>query len=209
MEEEQSKILVYGQESSLKFLEETLYARNLMVDEKVVQFINFASSERLPASMPLIQARAKLAAENLGITTFKASSGCLMRFLRRSSVQLSFKLRGKGDSSLPVGHAGYMSSLQEITARSSACNIYNMDESGLFYRMESRKTYLTGCENPRETRGTSLMKHKDRITIVVACNADGSHDLPPRYIGNAKNPRSFRTGKYEDQRKRYTSQKSG
>ena len=46
-----------------------------MVDEQVVQFINFARSERLPVSMRLIQERAKLAAENLGITTFKESAG--------------------------------------------------------------------------------------------------------------------------------------
>ena len=63
-----------------------------------------------------------------------------MRVLRRSSVQPSIKLREKGDSSLPVGHAEYMSSLQEITAQYYASNVYNMDESGLFYRMGPRKT---------------------------------------------------------------------
>ena len=46
-----------------------------MVDEQVVQLINFARSDCLPVSMRLIQARAKLAPENLGITTFKASAG--------------------------------------------------------------------------------------------------------------------------------------
>ena len=132
-----------------------------------------------------------------------------MRFLKRSSVQPSFKLRGKGDSSLPVGHAEYMSSIQEITKQYSASNIYNMDESGLFCSIAPRKTYLTGCENPRETRGTSLTKHEDRITIVLACNADGFHYLPPRYIGTAKSLRCFRTGKYEDQAKRSTSPKNG
>ena len=125
-----------------------------------------------------------------------------MRFLRRSSVQPSFTLRGKGDTSLPIGHDEYMSALQEITAQYSASNIYNMDKSGLFYRMAPRKTYPTGCENHRETRGTALIKHKDRITIVLACNADGSHKLPPRYIGTAKNPRYFRTSKYEVQKQR-------
>ena len=152
--------------------------------------------------MRLIQTRDILAARNLGITTFKASAGWMMRFLRRSSVQPSFRLRGKGDSFLPVVHAEYISSLQETRAQYSARNIYNMDESGLFYRMGPRKTNLTGCENPRETRGTSLIKHKNRITIVLACNADVSHILPPRYIGTAKNLRFFRTRKYEDQKKR-------
>ena len=55
--------------------EEKIYARYRMVDEQVVQFISFARSDYLPVSMGLIQARAKLAAENLGITTFKASAG--------------------------------------------------------------------------------------------------------------------------------------
>ena len=132
-----------------------------------------------------------------------------MRFYWRYSVHPSFKLRGKSDSSLPVGHAEYVSSVQEITKQYSASNIYNMDESGLFRSMAQRKTYLTGCENPRETRGKSLIKREDRITIVLASNADGFHYLPPRYIRTAKNLRCFRTGKYEDQGKRSTSPKNG
>ena len=55
--------------------EEKIHARYRMVDEQVVQFINFARSDYLHVPMRLIQARAKLAAENLGTTTFKAPAG--------------------------------------------------------------------------------------------------------------------------------------
>ena len=95
IQEELSKIIVYGQESSLNFCEKILYARYPMVDEQVVQFINFARTERLPVSMRLIQGRALLAGENLAITAFKAPAVSLMRFLRRYNIQPSFKLRGK------------------------------------------------------------------------------------------------------------------
>ena len=185
----------------------TLYARYPTLDQQVIQFINFARSERLPVSMRLIQAQAKLAAENLDMTTVKASAGWLIRFLRCLSVQTSFKLRGKGNSFIPVGHADYMSSLLEIMAQYSARNIFNIHESGLYKRIGPRRTYLTGCENSRETLGTSLIKHKDRMTIVLACNVHGFHNLQPTYIRIAKNLHCFRTGMYEDQTKRYASQK--
>ncbi len=35
-------------------------------------------------------------------------------------------------------------------------------------------------------------QHKFRITLGVACNADGSEKLPLFYIGKSKNPRCFK-----------------
>lgn len=75
VQKEQRKTLFNGKEESLNFCESTSHARYPMADEKVVQLINFAHSERLPAPLRLVQARAIPAAENLGVATFKASAG--------------------------------------------------------------------------------------------------------------------------------------
>ena len=102
-----------------------------------------------------------------------------------------------------------MEILRAISAQYHPRHIWNMDESGLFFRMGPQRSYLTGAEVRQETRGIQFGKHKDRITVVLACNSDDSHILPVRYIGSAANLRCFRTKKYESQASRYWLQKNG
>ncbi len=103
------------------------------------------------------------------------SNGWLDRFLQRSPVQPSFKLHTKGNSALQRGHAERMEQIREKCKEFDVINIYKMDESGLFFRMEPRNTYLSELETRDTIRGTDFCKHKERVNIVMACNADGSH----------------------------------
>lgn len=64
-----------------------------------------------------------------------------------------------------------------------------MDETGLFHRLLPRKSYVF-AEN-RIRVGIKGMKAKDRITLIMATNADGSHIFPSTVIGSAQNPRAF------------------
>ena len=80
-----------------------LYAKFKPIDDEVLNFINFVRSERLPVTKSHIQACARQAATNLSLSEFKASNGWLQNFLRRSGVQYSFKLHGKGGTRLTSG----------------------------------------------------------------------------------------------------------
>ena len=75
--------------------------------------------------------------------------------------------------------------------------------------MYLRQLYLSSTEVRHEMRGTELGKHKDRVTTVLAGNANGSHVLPALSIGSTKNPRFLRTVDYESQKMRYRFQKNG
>ena len=74
--------------------------------------------------------------------------------------------------------------------------------------MGPRRFYLSANEDRNSVPGASLLQHKDRITMILACNAGGSHVIPVRYIGAAANLRCFRNGKYDNQRAKYHSQKN-
>ena len=50
-------------------------------------------------------------------------------------------------------------------------DIYNMDETGLFYRMQANISLAT-----RQLEGRK--QNKEQITIAICCNADGSDKLP-------------------------------
>ena len=55
-----------------------------------------------------------------------------------------------------------------------------MDESGPFYHIGPRRTYRLGEESKAEVRGIESNKHKERVIVVLSCNADGTHMFPPR-----------------------------
>jgi hypothetical protein len=78
-------------------------------------------------------------------------------------------------------------------------NIYNMDEAPLFYRAMPTKTYefvSEGSQTDRRQmgRGTKALRAKDRLTLVLCCNATGSSKIPPLLIGTAAKPHCFRDG---------------
>ena len=61
---------------------------------------------------------------------------------------------------------------------------YNIDETGLYWKMTPDTTLATEPQAGRK-------KEKTRITIVNCCNASGSHKLDPWLIGTAATPRCF------------------
>ena len=71
-------------------------------------------------------------------------------------------------------------------------NIFNMHESGLFFRALPSRTYLGNSEQRRDVRGIKALNAKDRLTIIFCVNATGTRKLPPLIIGSSKMPHCFR-----------------
>ena len=74
-------------------------------------------------------------------------------------------------------------------------NIYNVDETGLLYRVLPRRTYLAPSENRKTARGVKGMKAKELFTTYICVNASGTAKMPLVVIGTAANPRCFSQGK--------------
>ena len=74
--------------------------------------------------------------------------------------------------------------------------IFKMDEMGLFFKMLPQTTYVSSKEDCATTRGTKGMRSKDRLTVLVCSNSDGSLKVPLAIVGNSKNPRCFRMEKF-------------
>eukprot|EP00170_Pyropia_yezoensis_P004391 contig_17969_g4404 len=66
-----------------------------------------------------------------------------------------------------------------------------MDETGLFYHSIPNRSYVQAGQR-RQARGTKALQAKDRVTLVLACNATGSHKIPVAFIGKVKQPRCFK-----------------
>ncbi len=148
------------------------------IEADVIDFVKYARSKRLPVPSTHIKARGLRAPSRLNITNFRASNGCLAKFLRQSAIQRSFKLHGKGGLDLPTIAQALMLEFRSISSQYDIKKIYSVGESGLFYRMGPHQAYFTRNESRSTTRGTELQKHKRRVSILMCMNADGSHVLP-------------------------------
>ena len=58
----------------------------LQIEEKTMMFVEFLRSQRLPVSLGIIQQRARMIANELGMTEFKASRGWVEKFVYRNGV---------------------------------------------------------------------------------------------------------------------------
>src|SRR3990167_5090602 len=113
----------------------------------------------------------------------KFSNGWMQKFIKRHGF---FKYNSHGESgsvNMQLLNSA-LTSLQIKIAMFSPCEVYNMDETGLFY---SQAPSTTISRKPIE----GLKMDKRRITVALTANADGSHKLPLFFIGKAKSPRCF------------------
>ncbi|RHY38460.1 hypothetical protein DYB34_009242 [Aphanomyces astaci] len=118
---------------------------------------------------------------------FEASPGWLENYRRRSSVGITI-LHGEGgevDKEDPELLAG-LAVLSNIVATYPEHCVYNMDETGLFYRTLPRKTLLAPDESPVSTRGRKVPK--DRVSLILCANSDGTHKIPITLVGKANEP---------------------
>lgn len=76
--------------------------------------------------------------------------------------------------------------LPSLLQNYSENDIFNADETGLFYKCLPDKTLAFKNEDCHGSK-----KSKERITVMVAANMSGTEKLPLLVIGKSKNPRRF------------------
>ena len=78
-----------------------------------------------------------------------------------------------------------MAQIVDICRPYSEDDIFNMDETGLYWKMTPSRG-LSIISQP------GLKKEKSRVTLVPCCNASGKEKLRLWVIGKAKTPRALR-----------------
>ena len=71
-------------------------------------------------------------------------------------------------------------------------NIYNWNETVLYFKLIPHSTYTARNEERRQVRGAKAQKAKDRVTLITCTNATGTHKIPLAMIGKVANPWCFR-----------------
>ncbi len=151
-----------------------------------------------PISGPLIIAKAQelhIAAHHQLTSTsssdsspkIKFSTGWLDRFKKRYNLQFK-KFHGeKQDANEDAAQEWLDKNLPELLSRFEPEDIYNADETGLYYRGLPDQGFVPG--DVSVPSGGKLSK--ERLTIMVTCNMTGCDKRPLLMIGKSERPRGF------------------
>lgn len=144
----------------------------------------------------MMQTQATKLALEMDVSDFKSSKGWLHRFIKRYGLK-HINLHGEAGDVDKAKTEEKIAKIREQLEGFDVELIFNMDETGLFFRCFPRGTYVTRSEdaaglNRKTARGSKAMKAKDRCTVVACCNTTGSLKVPLAVISTAKNPMVFR-----------------
>ena len=159
------------------------------VEKKLFEWIDAGRRASLALPPSMICHKAKQIATELEIDDdkFKASWGWFARFRHRYGLN-GKNLFGEGGQ-VDKNNPETLKALEELSVLIGQYDpecVYNMDETGLFFRIVPCYTVLMPHEDLATVRGKK--KAKDRVTLVVCCNATGSERVPITMIGKAKEP---------------------
>lgn len=161
-----------------------LPVKNDKLENAVKQWIELCNHSNLPLTDALIQEKARKLATTLGISNFKASNGWLTKFKNRNNYK-SYFLSGEIGALKSNDVEQERLSLREKLEKYKRNDIYNLDETGLFYRYPPKRTISN-----KPVKGTKISK--ERVTVLLCVNADGSDKRKALVIGKYLNPRCFK-----------------
>lgn len=106
------------------------------------------------------------------------------RFKVRHGIKLH-QLHGEAGSVDVSTLEDQRKSLRELLREYSPSDVFNMDETGLFFRMQPSQTLATRALPGRK-------KDKARITVVLCANMAGTEKISPLVINQHQNPRCMK-----------------
>ncbi|KAG7163294.1 Tigger transposable element-derived protein 1-like 77 [Homarus americanus] len=129
----------------------------------------------------------------MGITDpkpFNASSGWLQKFKKRNKIT-NINIGGEEASADRVAAREFPPFLREIMEEGQYTDnqVFNMDESGLFWKKLPYKTFVV--KNASKCRGRKLQK--ERITVLFTTNASGTCKLKLSVIHTACKPHAYKS----------------
>ncbi|KAL1480017.1 hypothetical protein MTO96_051392 [Rhipicephalus appendiculatus] len=109
------------------------------LEKALVKWLLQSRSSAINTDGTILKEKADLVALRLGIDDFKASNGWLDRFKKHNNIVYS---RSCGESSsVDVSTVQeWKESLPDLIAEYRPCDVFNADESGIFYHMQPEKT---------------------------------------------------------------------
>ncbi|CAF2766906.1 unnamed protein product [Rotaria sp. Silwood2] len=160
---------------------------NQQLDQKVYEWFVAQRSKTIPISGPLLQERARQIRQELGgpnADDFKASNGWLEKFRKRHGIQYR-TICGESAAVDLTTVDEWKKRLSTIIDKYDPNDIYNADETGLFFKALPNRSLVTAKDTCKGGK-----RSKERFTVLLCTNMTGTDKLKPFLI--AANPRCFK-----------------
>jgi len=117
---------------------------------------------------------------------FVASNGWLQKFRNRHHISYKTIVGEAGLVDKSVTDHYLTETLPNLIAAYKPEDIFNADETALFYRAQPAKTMIY-----KDMDANKVKQCKERLTLMLTANMDGSEKLKPLIIGKSASPRCF------------------
>ncbi|NXU46917.1 TIGD4 protein, partial [Drymodes brunneopygia] len=155
------------------------------LEEALMKWYRIAQCLNVPVNGPMLRLKANDFAQKLGHSDFKCSNGWLDRF--KSRYGLVFRAQPVEAAAVSAPTLWYQNVLPYYLNDYQPKNVFYIQETGLLYQMLPHHTFAFKGET------CSVGKQsKERITVVMGTNMDGSEKLPLLVIGKSKSPHSLK-----------------
>lgn len=160
-------------------------AKHKHLDSALLTWFKQARSNDIAMSGPLLLAKANSLAKDLGYDDFVVTTGFIDRWKTRHMIGMK-KISGE-ENSVPEQAIGpwINNVLPDLLKKYKPEDVYNADETGLFYKLQPDRTLTFKGE-----KCSGGKKSKDRLTVMV-CASMAGEKVPLLVIGKAKKPRCF------------------
>ncbi|XP_054652952.1 tigger transposable element-derived protein 4-like [Dunckerocampus dactyliophorus] len=135
-----------------------------------------------PIRRDLLSQKAEQFARDLGVGNFIPSNGWFTRFKQRYNLTYK-RVCGEGKDNGLSQPGEWKERLAKILSDYQPRDIYNADETALFLKCTPDYTNTTNGES-----GVEGKQPKDRVTLMVTANMDGSDKVPLFLIGKFNKP---------------------
>lgn len=162
-------------------------ATNKNLDVVVFKWFLQQRSMGNPISGPILCEKAKILAQKLGCSSFKASNSWLRNFKCRHGVR-ELDLSGEKLSADSKAAEDFIEKFKVVADSYDPEFLYNADETGLVWKALPK----TNLATKKECSAPGHKVSKDRVTVLTCVNSTGSNKIPLLLIGKSKSPRVFK-----------------
>ncbi|XP_050297254.1 tigger transposable element-derived protein 4-like [Anthonomus grandis grandis] len=157
----------------------------LDVDQALIRWFEVRRTENIPISGPLLKAKAEDLSKRLHGGDFKCSTG--WRFKVRRNINVG-KVSGEAGDVSREAVVNWLTEKWPSIAQNYSCeDIFNGDETGLFYKMTPDRTLKFRVEKCVGGKQSKL-----RYTVWVCANMTGSEKCKLLVIGKYERPRCMK-----------------
>ena len=157
------------------------------VEKALYTWFTDARARAVPITTAILEEKARQFATALDKPSFHVTTGWLCRWKARHGIKYKKAHGEKNDADLESADVWTSTVLCDLLHNFEPRNIYNADETGIYYRALPDGTLTFSTDKLSGSK-----KAKDRITALVAVNMDGSDKRPLLIVGKSKQPRCFR-----------------